>query len=322
MSLFLAGFGLGLGLLGAQRKRSSSAVAPVNTVASVISGNVQVGQTLTATDGTWTGTAPIVYTYQWKRGASNITSATNSTYQLVEADAGATITCVVTGTNAGGNSTGTSNGLTVDVYLVYLTHIEDATDAAVYSGGVWSGVSFGVAASNRKLAILHAVRNSAGDGTLTSITIGGVTATAVVSLTGSGNTNKSHIQIADVPTGTSGNIVITWSTTQLRAGAGLYAIYGAGSSTASDTDSSIADPASVTLTVPAKGVAIGGGYGGNGVSASWTGLTENYDTLMEAGNLHSGASLNSSAGGNIAMSCDWSSTPSVQCPVVFASWGP
>ena len=73
------------------------------------------GQTLTAANGTWTGTAPITYTYQWRRcnsaGAScaNIAGATASTYALVAADVGSTIRVVVTGTNAAGNSSATSS---------------------------------------------------------------------------------------------------------------------------------------------------------------------------------------------------------------------
>jgi hypothetical protein len=69
-----------------------------------------VGQVLTSTTGTWTGTAPITYSYQWKRGATNI-GTNSSTYTLVAADAGNTsnITCVVTATNAGGSANATSN---------------------------------------------------------------------------------------------------------------------------------------------------------------------------------------------------------------------
>ncbi|MEA2389937.1 MAG: hypothetical protein QOK31_46, partial [Solirubrobacteraceae bacterium] len=32
-----------------------------------ISGTVRDGQTLTASQGTWTGTTPLTYAYQWKR---------------------------------------------------------------------------------------------------------------------------------------------------------------------------------------------------------------------------------------------------------------
>jgi hypothetical protein len=86
----------------------SAVTAPVNTVAPAISGTATIGQTLSVSDGTWTGTAPITYTYQWKRDGVNIGSATNSTYQLVDADFGAEITCTVTATNTVTNTSATS----------------------------------------------------------------------------------------------------------------------------------------------------------------------------------------------------------------------
>ncbi len=90
---------------------------PVNTVAPVASGTATVGQTLSTTNGTWTGDATISFTYQWQRDTAgnlsfaNIGSATSSTYALVDADDGNKVRCVVTGTNASGNSTGNSNAL-------------------------------------------------------------------------------------------------------------------------------------------------------------------------------------------------------------------
>lgn len=102
-----------LGTHGILARSSSGGVPPTNTVAPVISGTQVVGSTLTSTTGTWIGTAPITYTYQWYRGATLISGATLSTYVLVQADAGNTsnITCKVTGTNAFGNATATSNTL-------------------------------------------------------------------------------------------------------------------------------------------------------------------------------------------------------------------
>jgi len=85
----------------------ASATAPVNTVAPNVTGNYYVGDVLTTTDGTWTG-SPTSYSYQWKRGATNIGTNAN-TYTLVSADAGTNITCVVTATNATGSTPATSN---------------------------------------------------------------------------------------------------------------------------------------------------------------------------------------------------------------------
>ena len=70
----------------------ATATAPVNTVAPLVSGSPYVGDLLTTTDGTWTG-SPTSYSYQWKRGATNIGTNAN-TYTLVSADANTNITCV------------------------------------------------------------------------------------------------------------------------------------------------------------------------------------------------------------------------------------
>lgn len=72
---------------------------PANTVAPVVSGTATQGQTLSCTTGTWTGYADLSYTYQWKRSGANIGGATSSTYLLVLADVGSTISCEVTAAN-------------------------------------------------------------------------------------------------------------------------------------------------------------------------------------------------------------------------------
>jgi len=85
----------------------AAATAPVNTIAPEVSGVPYVGESLTTTDGNWTA-SPTSYTYQWKRGATNIGTNAN-TYTLVIADAGLNITCVVTAINAIGSTNATSN---------------------------------------------------------------------------------------------------------------------------------------------------------------------------------------------------------------------
>jgi len=77
---------------------------PVNSTIPTITGTTTVGQTLTATTGTWTN-SPTGYTYQWKRAGSNISGATASTYTLVVADAGTVITVAVVAANGAGPAT-------------------------------------------------------------------------------------------------------------------------------------------------------------------------------------------------------------------------
>jgi hypothetical protein len=308
-----------------ETKAISSGTAPVNTVAPTTTGNLQVGQTLSGTDGTWTGTATINFTYQWKRNGSDISGATASTYVAVEADAGQAIRRDVTGTNGIGNSTAaSSNSLTIDVYAVLVAHVEDPTDASTYSGGVWNGVALGVAAANRKIVLAIGARNTAGDGTLSSADVGGNATATVISRLTAGNQNKAYQRILDLTSGTTANIAITWSTAQSRCGAGVWAVYGAGSSTASDTDfaDASAGVSTVTLTVPAKGVSVGYGIATGTLTATWTNAGEDFDASVEASIQHTGAHINSAAGGNIVHTLTWSTSPSTLSPAVFASWGP
>ncbi|MEA2309270.1 MAG: large repetitive protein, partial [Thermoleophilaceae bacterium] len=91
-----------------------AATPPVNTAPPTVTGTVIDGQTLAASAGTWTGTATIAYTYQWRRCAStgnscvDVPGATGSTYLLGPSDVGSTMRVAVTGSNAGGAGVATS----------------------------------------------------------------------------------------------------------------------------------------------------------------------------------------------------------------------
>ena len=88
-----------------------AAAPPVNATAPQISGTPRDGETLTATRGTWTGTEPISYAYQWRRcdpGGANcadITGATSQTYTLTAADVGRFVVLSVTARNAAASTT-------------------------------------------------------------------------------------------------------------------------------------------------------------------------------------------------------------------------
>src|SRR4051812_13244584 len=93
--------------------------APQSTAPPTISGTPTVGQTLTASNGTFSGDQPITFTYQWQRCDTNggacvaIAGATAQTYTLQTADLGHTIRVVVTARNASGTASGTSVPTTV-----------------------------------------------------------------------------------------------------------------------------------------------------------------------------------------------------------------
>ncbi len=89
-------------------------IAPSNTGLPVVSGTPEVGDTLTASSGTWNGSAPIGYAYQWEdcnssgESCSTIGGATTSAHLVASSDAGHTLRVVVTATNAGGTGEATS----------------------------------------------------------------------------------------------------------------------------------------------------------------------------------------------------------------------
>ncbi|HEU5477989.1 MAG TPA: hypothetical protein VFU64_09240 [Gaiellaceae bacterium] len=87
----------------------SAAAAPKNSKLPTISGSAQVGSSLTASPGEWTGN-PTSFAYAWShcdaKGANcaAISGATNSTYTVTAADAGATLLVSVTATNNSGST--------------------------------------------------------------------------------------------------------------------------------------------------------------------------------------------------------------------------
>ena len=68
-------------------------IPPVNVTLPVISGTAQENQALSTTNGTWTSSSPLAYTYRWRRCVSgtctNIAGANGSTYTLTSSDVGA-----------------------------------------------------------------------------------------------------------------------------------------------------------------------------------------------------------------------------------------
>jgi hypothetical protein len=87
--------------------------APRNTAPPTIAGTPQSGQTLTAANGTWTGTS-VSYAYRWQRcnaqgnACAAIGGATRSSYVLGTADVGNTLRITVTGWSAFGTAHATS----------------------------------------------------------------------------------------------------------------------------------------------------------------------------------------------------------------------
>jgi hypothetical protein len=95
--------------------RAPSAEGPPTSVhAPGLSGNIQVGGVLTTSSGTWAGTAPMTYSYEWLRcdstgsGCVSILGAESSTYLVSAADVDSRLRARVTAANDLGSADATS----------------------------------------------------------------------------------------------------------------------------------------------------------------------------------------------------------------------
>jgi hypothetical protein len=98
----------------AQPTAAQAEYAPANSAAPAISGTPQVGQTLTASTGTWNSQTTPTFTYQWQRcdtagnNCGSISGATSQTYTVQNADVNSTLRVVVKATNSSGSGSATS----------------------------------------------------------------------------------------------------------------------------------------------------------------------------------------------------------------------
>jgi hypothetical protein len=94
---------------------SRATIAPSNNSAPSISGQTAAGSTLTANPGTWSGSTPLSFQYQWQicdssgAGCHDISGATAQTYQVKSSDAGNTLKVHVIASNSDGSSSATSD---------------------------------------------------------------------------------------------------------------------------------------------------------------------------------------------------------------------
>jgi hypothetical protein len=124
----LGSLALALGTLAVSSSEgaAASAAPPTNTGEPSISGLPEQGRNLSASTGSWSGTQPLSFAYQWVRCGSDggrpdggdctvISGATKRTYELVRADVDFRLRVRVTASNSEGSSTAASNPTTTVV---------------------------------------------------------------------------------------------------------------------------------------------------------------------------------------------------------------
>lgn len=171
----------------------------------------------------------------------------------------------------------------------------------------FSSISFGTAAADRLIVVQVYVDN----GSASSVTIGGVTATQIRSAT-DGSANH-YFFAATVPTGTSGSIVVNGANTPGSAGIIVWTLYGV-NATPKSTGVKASTSSYPALTLAANDIAIFGDWGGTGTT--YTNATKDA-TFTDNGEDVTGASYRAPS----AETRTVSNTSGRSVVSIYAVWG-
>lgn len=199
----------------------------------------------------------------------------------------------------------TSSSISTFTYSAQALGAEDATRQIIVAVGGQKGVG--------------------GTGIPTSVTVAGVSATQVsgVSADGTNFTMGTSLWVATVPTGTTGDIVVTYPATMSRMSFAAYRMVNGNAtpaSTGNNSDTVSGTTLTASPTIPASSIFIVAGTTGNtGGTISWTNATEDFENYMSGTNLRSfSVAMNSTAGSPVVTMTSGSVNPRVLSWAVFS----
>lgn len=176
------------------------------------------------------------------------------------------------------------------------------TDSSVNSGSAtaytFSSQAIGTASSDRVVAVGVTAGNSAAG--VSTLTVGGVSAVKAIDVT---NNTEAELWYASVPSGTTADIVVTFSSGKGRCGIGVWALTGVTGVGATNTSTS--STATLTVSGITKDIVLAVYGGKDHTSVSFSGVTENYDEDI------SGAGSQYQAGGSKKLTATGSNTITV-----------
>lgn len=177
---------------------------------------------------------------------------------------------------------------------------DDTSDASTYT---FTGAAIGVAATDR-LVVVGIGASAGGARSVSSVTIGGVTAALINTSTLSAD-GIAAIACLRVAAGTTANIVVNFSGGCTSCSIGVWNINGQQSDTPvanlNSNSASSDNGKNVNIAVKDKGCAIGvsaKGFQNDGYT--WTGASERYDAALDAFRRKSGADYTNSSGADEA----------------------
>jgi hypothetical protein len=203
--------------------------------------------------------------------------------------------------------------------LTWLTNAEESSAGTVIT---YSGLSFGAADPNRVVIVGIGARISTASNFVSSVTIGGIGATAVASTyaTAGAANSQSVLYQAAVPSGTSGNVVVTYSVATVRTAITLYRLI-TGTPAATSGGSNFGSGVTilgVALTIPTGGKAAAFSYEAATANAiTWTNATLDFSAVNGGTSQYSSATTTTTGSVTVLSNYGAASVATVSA----AAWG-
>lgn len=178
--------------------------------------------------------------------------------------------------------------------LSYLTATHDNVDRTTYT---FSSQSLGTADSNRYIVVGVGFVSSTETQSISSVTVGGVSASSLTSFTEEDEgtwSSCAQIWIAAVPTGTTGDVVVTLNGTASVCAIGLWRLI-TDNITPVATNTDTADSITVNVNTQNGGGVVAIAQCRNGSTSTWTGVTEDFDFDTASGEYFTGGSHTASS---------------------------
>lgn len=182
--------------------------------------------------------------------------------------------------------------------LTYLGGCFTGTDATTYTCSTFNAGGNGLGAEDPDRGIIVACSSAAAAGrTVSTVTVAGSSATVVANP--SSATNISFVATIALPTGTSGNVAVTYSGGMVTNGCGIWRAVGY--STTATANFANSTTTSQSLNTAAGGIAVGSAYDSATTPNFSSGLTNDDTNNPEAARFYAVGSVQNTSSGSISV---------------------
>lgn len=192
-----------------------------------------------------------------------------------------------------------------------ITFVSNNNSVVATSAYTFTAQNIGTADATRIVVVAISAQGGTGI-TVLSVTIGGVFAAQVSGAYAQASSGPAtDIWQLAVPTGTSADIIVTWSTSITRMAVAVYGVIGTGVSVSTGANANSATSVSTLVqsaTIPASGGAIGILNAHSSTAGAMTPTNLVSDTNVVFGNSTMQSGKNTSSSGSTSMGFSWAGT--------------